>query len=110
MRPETYWLPAAAELPIRVKRTIASEERMLIVFWGIHRIEHDCRLPKDSRFDSSFFYKEVSSPPAQKIQPNAKSSQTIDFDSYGQCKGSHGKGNLREIGCFPIQTHAAATA
>jgi hypothetical protein len=38
-----------------------------------------------------------------------KNSQTLDFDSYGKCKGSHGKGNLREIGCFPIQTHAVAT-
>jgi hypothetical protein len=30
------------------------------------------------------------------------------FDSYGQCKGLHGKGNSRELGCFPTQTHAAA--
>jgi hypothetical protein len=43
------------------------------------------------------------------MQPNSKISQTLDFDSYGQCKGSHGKGNPREIRCFPIQTHAAAT-
>jgi hypothetical protein len=33
----------------------------------------------------------------------------MDFDSYGQCKDSHGKGNPREIGCFPIQMYAAAT-
>jgi hypothetical protein len=32
-----------------------------------------------------------------------KNSQTLDFDSYGQCKGSHSKGDPREIGCFPIQ-------
>jgi hypothetical protein len=32
----------------------------------------------------------------------------LDFDSYRQCKGSHGKGNPTEIGCFLIQTHAAA--
>jgi hypothetical protein len=38
-----------------------------------------------------------------------KNSQTLDFNSSGQCKRSHGKGNPREIGCFPIQTHAAAT-
>jgi hypothetical protein len=37
-----------------------------------------------------------------------RNSQTLDSDSYGQCKGSHGKGNPREIVCFPIQTHAAA--
>jgi hypothetical protein len=35
MKPGTVWLPADAELPIHVKRTIASEKRMLMVFWGI---------------------------------------------------------------------------
>jgi hypothetical protein len=38
-----------------------------------------------------------------------KNSQTLDFDSYGRCKGSQSKSNPREIGCFPIQTHAAAS-
>jgi hypothetical protein len=38
-----------------------------------------------------------------------KNSITFAFDSYGQCNGSHGKGNPREIECFPIQMHAAAT-
>jgi hypothetical protein len=38
-----------------------------------------------------------------------KNTQILDFDSYGQCKSSHSTGNPREIGCFPIQTHAAAT-
>jgi hypothetical protein len=38
-----------------------------------------------------------------------KNLQILDFDSYVQCKSSHGKGNPREIGCFPIQMYAAAT-
>jgi hypothetical protein len=38
-----------------------------------------------------------------------KNSQTLDFDSYGQCNGSHGKGRPREIGYSPIQTHTTAT-
>jgi hypothetical protein len=38
-----------------------------------------------------------------------KNSRTLDLDSYGQYEGSQGKGNPREIGCFPIQTHGAAT-
>jgi hypothetical protein len=38
-----------------------------------------------------------------------KNSQTHDFDLYEQCKDSHGKGNPREIGCFQIQMHVAAT-
>jgi hypothetical protein len=37
-----------------------------------------------------------------------KNSQTLDFDSYGQFKGSHSKRNPKEIGYFPIETHAAA--
>jgi hypothetical protein len=78
-------------------------------FWGIHGTAHYCWLPKDSTLDSPFFCEGVLSPPAQKMEPNSKNSQTIDFDSYGQCKGSHGKGNPREFGCFPIQTHVAAT-
>jgi hypothetical protein len=32
MKPGTIWLPAGAELPVHVKRTIASQKRMLIVF------------------------------------------------------------------------------
>jgi hypothetical protein len=38
-----------------------------------------------------------------------KNTQTLDFDSDVQCKGSHGKDNLRDIGCFPIQTHTTTT-
>jgi hypothetical protein len=83
---------------------------MLVVFWGIYGIAHYCGLPKDNTLDSPFFCEEVLSPLAQKTQPNVKqNSQTIDFNSYGQCKGSHGKGNPREIGCFLIQMHATAT-
>jgi hypothetical protein len=111
MKLGAIWLPADAELElsVRVKRTIASEKRMLIVFWGIHGITHDCWLPKDRILDPSSFCEEVPSPLAQKAQPNSKNSHTFDFDSYGQCKGSHGKGNPREIGCFSIQKHPAAT-
>jgi hypothetical protein len=72
MTPGPVWLPADAKLPVRVKKTIASEKRMLIVFWGIHRIAHYCWHPKDSTLDSSFFYEEVFSPLAQKMQPNSK--------------------------------------
>jgi hypothetical protein len=41
MKAGTIWLPAGAELPVHVKRTIPSEKRMLIVFWeytGSHTI------------------------------------------------------------------------
>jgi hypothetical protein len=72
MKPGIVWLPAEAKLPIHVKRTIASEKRMLIVFWGIHGIAHYCWLPKDSTLDSPFFCEEVCSPLAQKMQPNSK--------------------------------------
>jgi hypothetical protein len=48
-------------------------------------------------------------PSLRKCSKIPKNSQTLDFDLYGQCKGSHGKGSRREIRCFPIQTHAAAT-
>jgi hypothetical protein len=34
MKPVIIWLPVDAELPVRVKRTMASEKRMFIVFWG----------------------------------------------------------------------------
>jgi hypothetical protein len=82
---------------------------MLIIFWGIHGIAHYCWLPKDSTLNSLFSCEQMLRQFAQKMQPNSKNSQTLDFDSCGQCKGSHDKGNPREIGCFPIQTHAAAT-
>jgi hypothetical protein len=55
MNPETIWLLADAQLPVSVKRTIASEKHMLIVFWGIHEIAHHWWLPKDSTLNSSFF-------------------------------------------------------
>jgi hypothetical protein len=72
MKPETIWLPADAELPVRIKRTIASKQCMLIIFWRIHGIAHYCWLPKDSTLDWSFFCEEVLSPLAQKMQPNSK--------------------------------------
>jgi hypothetical protein len=72
MKPGTIWLPADAELPVPVKRTIASQKHTLIVFWGIHGIAHYCWLPRDSTLDSPFFCKEVCSPLVQKMQPNSK--------------------------------------
>jgi hypothetical protein len=72
MKPGAVWLPADSELPVRVKKTIASERRMLIVFWGIHSIPHYRWLPKDSILDSPFFCGEVLSPLAQKMRPNSK--------------------------------------
>jgi hypothetical protein len=45
---------------------------MLIVFWGIHGIAHYCWFPKDSTLDSPFFYEEVLSPLAQRMQQNSK--------------------------------------
>jgi hypothetical protein len=74
MKPGTVWLPADAESPVRVKRTIAKEKRMLIVFWEIHEIAHYRRLPKDSILNSPFFCEEVPSPLAQKMQPSSKKS------------------------------------
>jgi hypothetical protein len=109
MKPGTIWLSADAERPVCVKRTIASEKRMLIVLWGIDGIAHYCRFPKDSTLDSLFFCEEVLRPLAQQMQTNSKNEQTLNFDSDGQCKGSHSKGNPREIGYLPIQRHAAAT-
>jgi hypothetical protein len=85
MKPGIIWLPADAELSIRVKRITASEKGMLIVSWVIHGIAHYCWLPKDSTLDSPFFCEKVLrlSPLAQKIQLNSKNLQTIDFDSDG---------------------------
>jgi hypothetical protein len=72
MKPGTIWLPADAELPVSVKRTIASEKRMLIVFWVIHGIAGYCWPPKDSTLDSPLFCEEGLSQLAQKMQPNSK--------------------------------------
>jgi hypothetical protein len=72
MKRRTIWLRADAELPVHVKRTIASEKRMLILFWRIHGIAHYCWPQKDSTLDSLFFCDEALSPLAQKMQPNSK--------------------------------------
>jgi hypothetical protein len=72
MKPRTIWLPADAELPVRIKRTIARERCMLIIFWGIHGIAQHCGLSKDSTLYSPFFCEEVLNRLAQKMQPNSK--------------------------------------
>jgi hypothetical protein len=61
MTPGIIWLPADAELLVRVKRTTANETRMLIVFWGIHGIAHYCWVPTYNTLDSPFFCEEVLS-------------------------------------------------
>jgi hypothetical protein len=83
---------------------------MLIVFWGIHEIAHYCWLLKDSTLDLSLFVKKCFIHSLRKRSQIPQNSQTLDFDSYKQCKGSRGKGDRSEIRCFPIQMHAAATA
>jgi hypothetical protein len=100
MKPRTVWIPDDAELPIPVKRTIASEKCMLIVFWGIHGIAHYCWLPKDRTVDSPLFCEEVLS--AESIHSeNApkfqKFRKPLIFDSYGQCKGSHGNATQEKL-------------
>jgi hypothetical protein len=75
MKPGTIWLPADAELPVRVKKAITSEKRTLIVFWGIRGIAHNCWPPKDSTFDSSFLGEEALGPLAQKTQQNSKQTR-----------------------------------
>jgi hypothetical protein len=73
MKPGTIWLPADADIPVRVKGTIASGKRMLAVFWGIHEIAHYNWLPTESTIDSSLFREEeLLRPLAQKMQPNSK--------------------------------------
>jgi hypothetical protein len=98
MKPGTIWLPDDSELPVRVKKGIASKKHMLTVFWGILGIAHCCWPPKDSTLDSPCFCESVESTRSE----NAAKFQTLDFDPYGQCKGSHGKGNPREIRCSSI--------
>jgi hypothetical protein len=71
MKPGAIWRRDDAE-PVRVKRTIANEKRVLIVFYGIHGIAHYCWLPKDGTLNSPFFCEEVFSPLAQKMQLNFK--------------------------------------
>jgi hypothetical protein len=110
MTPGTTWLPADEELPVRVKRIIASEKGRPIVFWGIHGMAYYCWLSKDDTLDPPFFCEEVlnTSPTRTENATELQKLAKLDFDSYGQCKSSHGKGNPREIRSFPIQTHAAA--
>jgi hypothetical protein len=76
MKPGTIWLPADAELPVRVKRTITSEKHMLIIFWGIHGTAYYCWLPKDSILDSPFFYEEVLSVESIRSENAAKFRKT----------------------------------
>jgi hypothetical protein len=76
MKPGAIWLQADAELPVRVKGTIANEKRMLIVSWGIHGITHHCWLPIDNTLHSSSFCEEVLRPLTQKMQPNSKKAAT----------------------------------
>jgi hypothetical protein len=71
IKPRTIWLPAGAELPVRVKSTIANEKRMLVVFWEIHGIAHYWWRPKDSALVSAYFCDEVLTPLAQRMQPNS---------------------------------------
>jgi hypothetical protein len=85
---------------------------MPLVLWGIHGIAHYCWFPKDSTLDSPFFCEEMlsgESPRSENATKFQQNPQTLDFDSYGQCKRSHGKGNPKEIRYFPIQIHATTT-
>jgi hypothetical protein len=59
--------------------------------------------------DSLFFGKEMFSPLAQKMQPNSTKARRPLTLIHMDNQGSDGKDNPREIGSFPIQTHAPAT-
>jgi hypothetical protein len=72
MKPGTVWLPADAELLVRVN---CKRKRMLTVFWGIDGTAHHCWFPKDSTLDSPFFCEEVLSQFAQKMRPNSRTTR-----------------------------------
>jgi hypothetical protein len=73
---------------------------MLIIFWGIQGIAHDCWLPKDSTLDSPFFYEGVLSQLAQKMQPNSKKSGKplilihMDNARVGMARATQEKGDV----------------
>jgi hypothetical protein len=77
MKPGAVWLLADAEQPVCVKRTIASEKRMLIVFWGIYGIAQYYWLPKDSILDSPSFCEDVLSFLTQKMHLNSKKPKPL---------------------------------
>jgi hypothetical protein len=64
MKRGTIRFLADAKLPVCVKRTIVSENGMLIFFWGIHGIAHDCLLRKYNILDLLFFREEALILPA----------------------------------------------
>jgi hypothetical protein len=100
MKPRIAWLSADAELLLRVKRTITSEKRMLIVFWGIQGIKHYSSLPKESILNSTFFCKEVLDPIARKLQPNSKKIRdrlTVIHMDNAQIQKSGETGRTRQI-------------
>jgi hypothetical protein len=80
MNPGTIWLPADAELSVRVKRTIVSDKRMLIIFWGIHGIAHYGWISKENTLDSSFFVKKCLVHSLRKCSPIPKNGHPLDFD------------------------------
>jgi histone-lysine N-methyltransferase SETMAR len=107
MKPEIVWLPADAELPIGVKKTIASEKRTLIVFWGIHGIAHYCWLRKDNAFDLPFFSEEVPSRLVQKMQPKSKKTRKpltfihMDNARVHMARETQGKLDASRFKCTP---------
>jgi hypothetical protein len=101
MKPGTIWLPADAELPVCVKRTIANEKRMLIIFWGIDGVAHYCWLPKDSTLDSPFFCEEVLSPLVHKIQPNSKQIRKLLTSIHMDNAGVHAARAPKRHWMFP---------
>jgi hypothetical protein len=76
MNSATVWLPADANLPVHVKRTIASKKRMLVVFWGIHGVPHYCSLTKNSTLDSPFFCGKMLSAESTRSENAAKFKKT----------------------------------
>jgi hypothetical protein len=78
MKPGIIQLPADAKLPVRVEKTIVSEKRMLIVFWGIHGVAHYYWLPKDGTLDSPLFCEEGLSPLYRLFAPLKACAESIE--------------------------------
>jgi hypothetical protein len=110
MKSGTVWLPADAELPVRVKRTIANEKGLLIIFWRIHGIEYYCWFPKDRTLDSPFFCEEVLSLLAQRMQPNSKETrEPLTLLHMDNARVHTARETQEKMYVFPIRMDAAAT-
>jgi hypothetical protein len=108
--PGSIWRSSEQQAPARLRLTIASEKRMLVVFWGVQGIVDRVWLPNDMRLNAELSLPEVLEPISQKLRPGSSANQHVTIVHMGNARQHDAVGVISKLQIAQNETEDCAPA